>query len=199
MISSNNVTEAYDSSWVDVENMVGTEISPADPDRAIIEPWAEAVDGRILDVGSGTGRWTGHLAELGHSVEGLEPAERLINLARTRWPSVVFHHGSIDELADFAHRWDGILAWYSLIHMGPVELPQALATLRPVLQDGGALLMSFFTGPQLVAFDHPIATAYRWPMADLVQALRQAGFHVVEQRSNQQTPHAYISAFATTS
>lgn len=199
MISSNNVTEAYDSSWVDVENMVGTEISPADPDRAIIEPWAEAVDGRILDVGSGTGRWTGHLAELGHSIEGLEPAERLINLARTRWPSVVFDHGSIDELAGFGHRWDGILAWYSLIHMGPEELPQALATLRSVLQDGGALLMSFFTGPRLEAFDHPIAPAYRWPMADLVQALRHAEFDVVEQRSSPQTPHAYISACATTS
>lgn len=85
--ASSKVTDAYGSPWVNVESILGTEISPDDPDRAIIEPWAAAGDGQILDVGSGTGRWTGYLAGLRHTVEGLEPAERLITLARARHPS----------------------------------------------------------------------------------------------------------------
>lgn len=31
----------------------GHEISPSDPDRAIIEPGAAAVDGAVLDIGGG--------------------------------------------------------------------------------------------------------------------------------------------------
>lgn len=197
--ASNTVITAYGSPRVDVESLLGTTISPEDRDRAIIEPWAAAVGGRILDVGSGTGRWTGHLAGLGHAVEGLEPADRLINVARGAHPSVVFHHGAIEDLADTEPLWDGLLAWYSIIHLSPQELSHNLATLRAVLTDRGSLLVSFFSGPRLQPFDHPIATAYRWPMTDMVHVLTQTGFTVNEQHSNPRSPHAYISANATPS
>ena len=84
--SINRVADAYGSPEVDIEGILGAEISPDDPDRAVIEPWAAAVDGPILDVGAGTGRWTGHLARLGHTVEGLEPSDRLITIARADIP-----------------------------------------------------------------------------------------------------------------
>ena len=197
--STNRVAEAYGSPRVDIEGILGTEISPSDPDRAIIEPWAAAVDGPILDVGAGTGRWTGHLARLGHTVEGLEPSDRLITIARARHPAVVFHHDSIEDLARCETRWGGILAWYSTIHMSSEELLHALVTLRTRLGDGGSLLMSFFAGPRLEAFDHPIAPAYRWPMNKIVAALTQAGFEVIAQHSNPRSPHAYITACATPS
>lgn len=193
------VKEAYGSPRIDVEGLLGTSIASHDPDRAVIESWAAAAAGRLLDVGSGIGRWTGHLARLGHAVEGLEPVDRLIGLARTTYPSVTFHHGSTDDLIGSEQRWDGILAWYSLIHLGPGELRQALAILRAVLQDGGSLLMSFFSGPRRESFDHPITTAYRWPMAELICTVTNAGFDVTEQHWNPRTPHAYISARATTS
>ncbi|WP_233722101.1 hypothetical protein [Nesterenkonia massiliensis] len=50
------MADAYGSPEVDIEGILGAEISPDDPDRAVIEPWAAAVDGPILDVGAGTGR-----------------------------------------------------------------------------------------------------------------------------------------------
>ncbi|MFA5607535.1 MAG: class I SAM-dependent methyltransferase, partial [Leucobacter sp.] len=130
-------------------------------------------------------------------VEGLEPSDRLITIARARHPAVVFHHDSIEDLARCETRWGGILAWYSTIHMSSEELLHALATLRTRLGDGGSLLMSFFAGPRLEAFDHPIAAAYRWPMNKMVEALTHAGFEVIGQRSNPRTPHAYITARAT--
>lgn len=48
--SINRVADAYGSPEVDIEGILGAEISPDDPDRAVIEPWAAAVDGPILDV-----------------------------------------------------------------------------------------------------------------------------------------------------
>lgn len=195
-MTSNRVREAYGSPRLNVEGILGSEVSPNDPDRTIIEPWADLIDGQILDVGSATGRWTSHLAARGSSIEGLEPADRLIDFARSEHPSIMFHHGLIEDFTDTEGEWAGILAWYSVIHMGPEELPRTLAAFRALLEDGGSLLMSFFSGPRLEPFDHPITTAFRWPMADILQALYYAGFTVSEQHSNPPTPHAYVKAVA---
>lgn len=96
-------------------------------------------------------------------------------------------------------QWDGILAWYSLIHLGPRELPQALAVLRAALKEDGSLLMSFFSGPLQESFNHPVTTAYRWPMADVVRIVTESGFGVTDEHDNPRTPHAYINARAATS
>ncbi len=186
------VRDAYDANAEDVLEMLGSEVPTADPDRAVIEPWADTVEGRILDVGSGTGRWAGHLAGLGHDIDGLEPVERLVDLARTAHPAVTFRLGAIDDLAGSDDRWAGILAWYSLIHLGPDDLPEALATLRSVLEDDGTMLMSFFSGSRLEPFDHPVTTAYRWPLPDMARALNRAGFEVISERWDGPAPHAIM-------
>lgn len=189
-----DVADAYGSPTRPVEDILGTTVSADDPDRLIIEPWAKTVHGSILDVGAGTGRWTGHLTQLGYDVTGLEPAERLVALARQTHPAAQFCVGSIGDLTGPARRWAGILAWYSVIHMTPEELHASVATLRHALADGGTLLLSFFTGPRLEPFDHPVTTAYRWPLADMTQALMTAGFDVIEQHRNPASVHAYVIA-----
>lgn len=196
-MTNDDVAKAYGSQSVHVEQLLGTEVAAADPDRNIIEPWAATVKGSILDVGSGTGRWTGHLATRGHDIEGLEPVEQLVDLARKNYPWIMFHRGSVNELADTDHRWAGLLAWYSVIHMGPEELPEALSVLRGVLQDDGTLLMSFFSGTTFMPFNHPVATAYLWPMDDMTLALETAGLSVVDQHWEPNAPHAHIIATAT--
>lgn len=195
--ATGSVIAAYDSPTMHVAGLLGTEITATDPDRAIIEPWAASMRGPILDVGSGTGRWTGHLASMGYQIFGLEPSGRLIEHARTRYPAVDFRQGSIADLAGDASRWSGILAWYSVIHLGPDELPEALMILRSGLSAGGSLLMSFFAGPRIAAFQHPVATAYRWPTATMLQLVTAAGFAVQTHRTAQTNVHAYISAVAS--
>lgn len=189
--------QAYGSDTLDVEHLLGTFVAADDPDRHLLEPWAASIHGPILDVGSGTGRWTGHLAQLGHDIAGLEPAARLVAHARTAHPGVTFHHGAIAELAEMSARWRGILAWYSIIHLGPDHLPQALAQLRSALEDDGSLLMSFFSGPSQLAFPHPAATAFRWPMDDMIAMLEVAGFTVVTHHWAAPAPHAHLVAIAT--
>lgn len=194
-----DVPDAYGSSTRPVEDILGTTVSADDPDRLIIEPWAKTVHGSILDVGAGTGRWTGRLTQLGYDVTGLEPAERLVALARQTHPAAQFCVGSIGDLTGTVQRWAGILAWYSVIHMAPEELQTAVSTLHNALADDGTLLLSFFTGPRLEPFDHPVATAYRWPLADMTRALAAAGFGVVAQHQSLANPHAYVIAQASSS
>ncbi len=193
-MTNHEIKKAYASQTHDVEQLLGTAVSESDPDRAVIEPWADTVKGSLLDVGSGTGRWTGHLARLGHEIEGLEPVESLVETSRRTFPVVPFRRGSIEDLAETPHRWAGILAWYSLIHMGPHQLSEALSILRGALQDNGTFLMSFFSGPHLVPFDHPVAVAYLWPMQEMKRALVKAGFEVEAQSWAPSGPHTWITA-----
>ena len=187
---------AYDARAEFLAEVLGREVDLGDPDRRVIEAWASGVPGRILDVGSGTGRWAGHLAQLGHAVEGLEPAGRFVELARRTFPGVAFRHAAISDLVSTEERWTGVLAWYSLIHMDAHELPATLSILRRVLEEGGQLLLAFFTGIGYEPIPHPATTAYLWPMEDMTAALRRAGFEVTGQHSSPGAPHAVISARA---
>lgn len=197
-MSTDDVAQAYGARAAALADMLGTVVDPRDPDRGVIEPWAERVPGRILDVGAGTGRWSGHLAGLGHDVVGLEPAPEFVEIARRAHPTVEFRQAAIADLEGSTERWSGILAWYSLIHLGPAELPTALSTLRGVLEDGGGLLVSFFSGPRPEAITHPAATAYRVPMVDMTRALARAGFEVTDEQWHPGGLHAHISAQAGT-
>jgi SAM-dependent methyltransferase len=196
-MTKDDVVQAYEAQAFDPETMFGTVVSEDDPDRQVIEPWADTVDGVILDVGSGTGRWAGRLASLGYRVEGLEPAQRLIDLAREAHPSLVFQHGSVADVADSGRRWAGVLAWYSLIHLGPEELPDALDDLRALTQHSGSLLISFFTGSELEQVPHPVAQAWRWPLPEMTLALERAGFEVTSSRREPGSSYAYVEARAT--
>lgn len=195
-MTTHGAHDAYDSPLFDAETMLGSVVAATDPDRLVIEEWAGRIDGRILDVGSGTGRWAGHLAALGHHIEGLEPAGRLVEKAREVHRGVVFQHGSIADLSGSDERWDGLLAWYSLIHMAPDELAASLKILRGVMREGGSLLASFFSGPEFAAMRHPVALAYRYPLPVMRQALETAGFEVVAAHWGGHSPHAFVEARA---
>lgn len=189
-----DIPSAYVARAEVLAGVLGREVAPDDPDREVIEAWAGGVPGRILDVGSGTGRWAGHLAALGHTVDGIEPSGPFVDMARESFPTVAFRHGAISDLDGTEERWAGLLAWYSLIHMDGQELPVALATLHRVLEADGQLLLSFFTGPCHGPFAHPAATAYLWPMDCMVTALERAGFRVTGRRTQPGAPHAVVTA-----
>lgn len=191
-----DVTRAYSAKAAALAQVLGTAVSSGDPDAAVIEAWAASVPGRILDVGSGTGRWSGHLAGLGHAMEGLEPVDEFVEIARRAHPDVTFRRARLTDLAETDERWSGILAWYSLIHLDRDDLPTALSILREALDVDGSLLVSFFTGPRFEVIQHPATTAYLWPADEMTRALDAAGFEVVEGQVHPEDLHAHISARA---
>ena len=97
---------------------------------------------------------------------------------------------------------DGILAWYSLIHLPPDDLDSALAELRRVIVPGGTLVAGFCDGNEVSAVDHKVVTAYYWPIDQLSARLQRAGFREVERQRRTSVadtgirPHAAIAAIA---
>lgn len=191
------MSEAYGRRADEYAAVLGSMDAVHDDDRALVEQWADAHAGTLLDAGCGPGHWSGHLADRGHTVIGLDAVPRFVAIARAARPAVDFRVGALERTGLPAGSVDGVLAWYSLVHHDPEEVPAALAEFHRVLRPGGGLLVGFFDGETREPFDHAVTTAWRWPVEQLAALLADAGFSVtaVARRTEPGVrPHAAIRA-----
>ena len=133
----------------------------------------------------------------GAAITGVDRVPEFIDRARNSYPAVPFEVGSLEALDSPPRTVGGILSWYSLIHHEPSTIRIPLLEFARVLRPGGALLLGFFEGAAIEKFAHAVAPAYRWPVNDLSEELRSAGFDVVETHTRTTTgqrPHAAIIA-----
>ena len=161
-------------------------------DRAAVAAWRDATTGTLLDAGSGPGMWTRFLGAGGDGrprhAWGLDITEAFVASARTRFPEIAFEVGSFRKIPVEDASLGGILAWYSLIHTPPAEVPAVLAEFARVLQPGGSLLIGYFDGPAREPFAHQIATAYFWSADTLGALLADAGFTVASAERRDRWP-----------
>ncbi|MDS0138866.1 MULTISPECIES: methyltransferase domain-containing protein [unclassified Amycolatopsis] len=176
-------------------------------DRAMLTTFAELVgtSGPVGDLGCGPGRLTGYLASLGLDVFGVDLSPGMVEVARRTHPGLRFEVGSMAALDLGDGHLAGAVAWYSLIHTPPAELPPVVAELARVLAPGGRLLTGFQVGDErrhiTHGYGHDVSfDAYRLP-PDYVADLCVAAGLVVEARlvrephgPYEKTPQAYLLA-----
>ena len=176
---------AYDAAAVRYAEVVGDHLADLPLDRALIAAFAELVRatdaGPVADLGCGPGRVTAHLRSLGLTVFGVDLSPTMIDLAREAYPDLRFEVGSMADLDVGDEVLGGILAWYSVIHTPPEELPAVLTEFHRVLAPGGHLLLAFFQAdddPDVLAqpFDHRVTPGYRWSLDGAAELLHTAGF-----------------------
>jgi SAM-dependent methyltransferase len=154
-------------------------------------------------VGCGPGHLTAHLRSLEVEAIGLDLVPEFIAHARVNHRAGRYVLGSIRQLPVPDRSVAGILAWYSLIHLPPDELDGALAELRRAMAPAGRLVVGFFDGDELLAFDHKVVTAYYWPVDAFAERLGLAGFTEIERLRRPgvtepgRRPHAVIAAIAS--
>ncbi|PZF26784.1 class I SAM-dependent methyltransferase [Curtobacterium sp. MCPF17_051] len=192
------VSAAYSARADEYAALLGSMDAVHPDDRALVDAWATGRSGPLVDAGCGPGHWTAHLARQGHRASGIDAVPEFVEHARrTHSASVDFRLGSLEALPLADGSADGILAWYSVIHHEPSRIGGALAEFDRVLTPGGGLLLGFFEGAAVEAFDHAVVTAYRWPVASLAALLDEAGFDVVDAHTRTDPghrPHGAISA-----
>ena len=130
-MSSSHVWSAYSARAKKYAAALGHMGATAQEDRRLIARWARGVQGRIVDLGCGPGHWTAYLHDLGLEVEGVDPVEGFIEIARDQHPHVTYRQGSCACLP--AQSYGAVLAWYSLIHVPPQDLPATLASLLSLI------------------------------------------------------------------
>jgi ubiquinone/menaquinone biosynthesis C-methylase UbiE len=100
-------------------------------------------NGVLADVGCGPGHVTDQLAGHHRDVIGIDLSPEMINIARAARPDLTFEVGSMLELPVGDHSWQGIVAFYSIIHFGAEQRARAFAEFARVIRPGGWLLLAF--------------------------------------------------------
>lgn len=196
-----SIADAYDARAAEYTAILGSLDQMDAADRRSIEAWRDATPGRLLDAGCGPGHWTQFLHDGDRDAVGADLSSQLLAAARTRFPDPWFEQADLRALPFEDASFDGILAWYSLIHTPPAELPEILAELARVLRPGGSVLIGFFDGIPRQPFAHAVTTAYFWDADALGVLLRDAGFVVTAQERRERTageasarPHGSVTA-----
>lgn len=151
----------------------------------------------VGDVGCGPGHIAAHLQRLGLRPVGVDLSPQMIELARRRSPGIDFMVGSMLSLPADDHSWDGMVAFYSIIHLEPAELPVACAEFRRVLRPGGPLLVAFHIGDEVRHVDELLEQSVSLDFhllrpADVAGLLEAAGFTV--EMWLERTPYTSVEA-----
>lgn len=148
-------------------------------DRALLAGFAELVaqhpDAELLEVGSGPGHVAAHLHGLGMSIRGIDLSPAMVDLARREHPELTFDVGEMSALDVPNDSLAGLVAWYSIIHIPPAQLPTVFAEFRRSLRDAGHLLLAFQVGDDVLHFDEAfgrhVSLDFRRIQPDTVKAL----------------------------
>jgi uncharacterized protein len=105
----------------------------------------------VIEVGTGPGHVAAFLAEAGADATGLDITPEMVDQARRRYPGVSYQVGDLRRLMrPTTHDgWGAVLAWYSLIHLAPSELPAAIVSLARPLRANGWLVLALHTGAEV--------------------------------------------------
>ncbi|MFZ4115593.1 MAG: class I SAM-dependent DNA methyltransferase [Chthoniobacterales bacterium] len=112
-------------------------------DKAIGLPPKRAT---VLDLGCGMGEpIIPYLIEQGFEVTGIDGSNKLLDLARVRFPQTRFILGDMRNF-NLKEQFDLIIAWHSLFHLPHEDQRTMFNIFAMHLKDGGALL--FTTGSE---------------------------------------------------
>lgn len=179
--SYDQVAEEYAARFFD-------ELNHKPLDRALLDYFADQVrgNGLVADLGCGPGQIARYLHDRGLSALGIDLSPEMVKLAQQLSPDISFKQGSMLALDVADGAWVGITAFYSVIHLTPEELPQAMREFHRALQPGGLALLAFHLGEQTIHLDEWWEKSvdldfHFYPFATIEHALEEAGF-VVEAR-----------------
>ena len=196
---------SYDAVAAAYAETLSDELGRKPLDRALLTVFAEQVrevgrgESRVWDVGCGPGHVTAFLAGLGLRAAGIDLSGEMIEQAAKRHPDLEFSTGSMTALPAAGASWDGLVSFYSLIHMiDDADVRAALAEFRRVLAGGGLLLLAVHAGGETRHlaewFGAEVDVSFRFfDPAWLGAELERAGFAVESLTRREPYPGAEVA------
>ncbi len=122
-------------------------------DCALLTAFAEQLQAEsgthaaVADIGSGPGHVGAFLAQLGLAVTGIDLSPAMVDRGRALHPDMTFEVGTMTDLGGPDGRFNGIVAFYSIIHLtADADVRAALGEFHRVLVAGGLLLVAVHLG-----------------------------------------------------
>jgi uncharacterized protein len=181
-----SVQAGYDKVAIDYGREFDDELAGKPLDRWLLGRVVERSAGApIVDIGCGPGQVTQYLASLGGNASGIDLSAGMIAEARRRVPALSFEQGDMRALRSPAGGWAAIVAFYSIIHLEPDELPAVFAGFLHALRPGGVLLVAAHAGDDRVHRDdwwgHAVSLDFVFQDPERLRAsIDGAGFSVDE-------------------
>lgn len=135
---------------------IGAELDALPFERWLLDRVVVEADGDpILDAGSGPGHVAAYLTGQGATARGIDLTPEMVEQAQRDHPGIEFTVGDLRRAMRpvDAAGWGAVLAWYSLIHLAPSELPDAVAGLARILRPGGILVLALHVGGEVRHLD----------------------------------------------
>ena len=187
------VRASYDAVADRYVDAIHDELGHKPLDRALLTAFAEQLQAehgagpRVCDMGCGPGHVGAFLADRGCAATGVDLSPVMVARARSLHPEMTFEVGTMTGLDAPDASWDGIAAFYSIIHLtADSDVRAALAEFHRTLAPRGLLLVAVHLG------DHGDATVHSEEMlgvtvdmdfrffepAQLAAAIEEVGFSI---------------------
>lgn len=181
-----DIQSSYDSAASAYAEHLFNELESKPLDRHLLNRFAEEIgNGRVADLGCGPGHVTKYLSERGVAAFGIDISPEMIRVARTLCPELKFDTGDMTSLKLDDASLDGIVSFYSIVHLGAEQLTRVFTEWRRVVKAGGLILVAFHIGTESRHVDDlwgsAVSLDFRFHETDKVaRALNTAGFDVIE-------------------
>ncbi len=202
-----DLRDAYDVISTTYAELLPDTSFEAPLDLAMIDEFRERLpaDPSVLDAGCGTGRVIPYLRSLGIArLTGTDLSPAMIEQARRAHPGLSFEAAPNDGLPFGDAVFDGVLAWYSVIHTHPRDLAVVAREFRRVLRVEGLVLLGFQAG----SGDRAISRAYGHDLeltarlhepAEVAAILGEEGFSIDTvlrrgRRATEKHPQGFVLA-----
>jgi len=182
-----SVRESYDRLAEEYAQHYYRELENKPIDRELLDRFAGKVRqlGKVCDLGCGPGHIARYLRDAGATVFGLDLSPQMVGQARRLNPDISFREGDMTALDIPDNTLAGIVAFYSIVNLPEEALPTVFTEIERVLQPGGALLLSFHIGDEIVHPDallgQPVSMDFFFfQPSSIRQCLEDAGLEIEE-------------------
>src|SRR3984957_424053 len=149
------VRQSYDAVTDAYVDRVHDELRHKPLDRALLTAFADQVQhdfgpgASVCDAGCGPGHVGAFLGGLGLAVTGIDLSPAMVERARTLHPDLTFEVGTMTALEAGDGRWQGLIAFYPIIHLtSDTESRAARREFRRTLVDTGIVLIAVHLGQE---------------------------------------------------
>ena len=178
-------SDYYDKDHINYYEKFSDELIKKPYDKEFLTRFISLIDQdrKILDVGCcSSAQQARFFRDKGFKVTSIDLSKNCIETAKQNFPDIDFKQMDMLEMDFGTNTFDGINAFYSIIHIPDEKLNELFSDFNKILKINGKLAITVHTGDFYGYFtDNETLVFYRtFTQSDLKECLNKFGFKIIE-------------------